>query len=382
MPHKKKSSIKGSNPKRIFILVATLFALLAIISTYFASQKLTEYRSYAAETALDCTLEKNINSKKCTHGGDKFSPELLKRYKGEDKSYLQKTNEDTSIPESQKVKIRDRIQKERTGRGATDTDTIGVAAPETGSCAGQAGTGGARVQILFLHKQNEPSLTTERAAYLREIAAGVDAIFIDSAAKTGGRVRVRWSRDPDCQISVREIIVGNATSLRSFQDVTRKLKAKGYKSDDRKYVVFLEHNFNDGTCGYGTLQSGQPYTDVNNQYNPNNTKTGYAVIEYGIQRNCWNRDVVAHEIVHVLGGVQNSAPHSTQAGHCTDGLDVECYRDSGLLGDQYTSTSCAGDIRVHQLDCNNNDYFHTSPQGHNTYLSTHWNIADSRFLIR
>ena len=40
-----------------------------------------------------------------------------------------------------------------------------------------------------------------------------------------------------------------------------------------------------------------------------------------------------HEIGHNLGAVQDSAPHSSLAGHCYESLDVMCYADGGQYFD-------------------------------------------------
>jgi hypothetical protein len=89
------------------------------------------------------------------------------------------------------------------------------------------------------------------------------------------------------------------------------------------------------------------------------------------------RAAVLHEIGHLLGGVQLSAPHSTGAGHCTDGWDVMCYADGGPHDAQ--STPCPGDQVHAAFDCNHDDYFDPSPAP-TSYLGTHWNAYDSAFL--
>jgi hypothetical protein len=74
-----------------------------------------------------------------------------------------------------------------------------------------------------------------------------------------------------------------------------------------------------------------------------------------------------------MGAVQLTAPNTSKAGHCTDEVDVMCYRD--------TSTTVTRQVcnRAGQVDCNNNDYFHPNP-GPSNYLANKWNVADSRFL--
>ena len=119
---------------------------------------------------------------------------------------------------------------------------------------------------------------------------------------------------------------------------------------------------------------------------------------------CWglggsDTPVEAHELFHTLGAVQNNAPNSTfsasfpdeSGGHCTDNYDVMCYDDDGVddgapglndgfaWGNQMTITcSTATDERI--LDCNDDDYFSLSPAP-GSYLTNHWNTANSSFLV-
>ena len=93
-------------------------------------------------------------------------------------------------------------------------------------------------------------------------------------------------------------------------------------------------------------------------------------------------DVVPlHELSHNLGAVQDSAPHSTQAGHCYDEWDIMCYTDGGTYGPGGTltyATDC-GTAGAQAYDCHQDDYFNAAPAA-GSYLTTHWNVYSSAFL--
>lgn len=91
--------------------------------------------------------------------------------------------------------------------------------------------------------------------------------------------------------------------------------------------------------------------------------------------------VPLHETSHTLGAVQDSAPNSTQAGHCYDEWDVMCYADGGSRGasSDITYDSTCGSSSIQAYDCHQNDYFNPAPAA-GSYLATHWNLYDSVFL--
>jgi hypothetical protein len=93
---------------------------------------------------------------------------------------------------------------------------------------------------------------------------------------------------------------------------------------------------------------------------------------------CWNAGVAAHELGHNLGAVNNSAPNSSQAGHCVDEYDVMCYKDTA---NTVLRTVCPNRAQDQRLDCNHDDYYHTDPSP-GSYLANRWNMADSDFLLR
>jgi len=88
--------------------------------------------------------------------------------------------------------------------------------------------------------------------------------------------------------------------------------------------------------------------------------------------------VAAHELIHTFGAVQASAPHATLGGHCTDGADIMCYNDGTVPSYPHVLRCPLSYGRL--LDCGADDYFAITPTP-GSYLATHWNVADSSFLI-
>lgn len=126
-----------------------------------------------------------------------------------------------------------------------------------------------------------------------------------------------------------------------------------------KYIILDSYlNF---ACGVGSL-----YTD--DQPGPENKANGNGIAILS----CKGGFVLIHEIFHTLGAVQKSAPHSNGYGHCTDGLDVMCYPEHGIKVDMIC------DIQ-NILDCNHDDYYSLNVKP-DSYLSDHWNVANSLYL--
>jgi hypothetical protein len=191
----------------------------------------------------------------------------------------------------------------------------------------------------------------------------------NSAAATNGYRQVRFVHDGSCAPTVLDVAVTDA-QLNSFNAMVSVLGARGYKRQDRIYLVFADTT-KANICGIATIWDD----DQPGPQNWNNSGPSYARVDAG----CWNESVVAHELAHTFGGVQLSAPNTTGGFHCTDENDILCYQDS--YGSPPMRSVCSEDFFNKQLDCNHDDYFHTAPAA-GSYLSRHWNAANSRFLIK
>ncbi|HEV7363205.1 MAG TPA: hypothetical protein VGN71_02360 [Solirubrobacteraceae bacterium] len=174
-------------------------------------------------------------------------------------------------------------------------------------------------------------------------------------------------------------------------DVAAALGSSAQRRNALVYADYLGATNIDGTsfgaAGQGELITGPPgVSDQPGSGNPHNAGGFYAVA-YGLGRTyftsnsqAFGDEVPLHEITHTLGAVQDSAPHSSQAGHCYDESDVECYNDGGSYFATGGSTVAACSDGAHQVyDCNLDDYFSPSPAP-GSYLATHWNLFNSVFL--
>lgn len=227
------------------------------------------------------------------------------------------------------------------------------------------GSEGKRIQAMYVRSVDAPDRYAESLPVIRQVAQDADLIFDASAHKTGGHRHIRWAMTADCQIDVLNVLIlrGMDSSLFVMKPALRML---GYDSPDRKYMIFAEA---DVMCGKGDVVND----DTAGPDNLSNHITGYARVD----RRCWGAREVAHELVHMLGGVQLSAPNSSGGWHSLDEFDLMAHSDPPdyLL----LVFPCIGISGAYRLDCGNDDYFHTSPEP-DSYLATHWNVADSAFL--
>lgn len=244
--------------------------------------------------------------------------------------------------------------------GSTSTPRGG-----TIGCYGD-GTSGPRVRAVYARPQSAPDRYAASLPSIREWAAGISRQFDSSASRTNGRRHVRFATTPgtDCALVVLDVALPDA-AFSSFRATIDALQARGLQTPSSKYLVWSDGS---GFCGMGTTYADDsPGLDNLN----NSSLPGYARID----RRCWGK-VETHELVHMLGGVQRSAPNATASFHCSDGLDALCYDDASAGSRQ--RQVCAAE-QSYLLDCRNDDYFSTAaPRG--SYLQTHWNVARSSFL--
>ena len=243
---------------------------------------------------------------------------------------------------------------------ATD-GTDAVAGTSAVACQGDGDTG-PRVQLIYARADNVPGRYSAVVPLIRQYAADADDIVNLSAGRVGDGRRIRFVTNNECEPKVMNVtLTGSGDD--SFPKTVAELRNQGLIDDDRKYLVFVDAAV--GICGLGEVY----LDDEAGQDNPNNAgRPMYARVDTA----CWQH-AAAHELLHTMGAVQNSAPNSSGAGHCTDEVDVMCYKDTASTVTEQVCT------RAGQVDCNNNDYFHPNPKA-SSYLATNWNVANSRFL--
>ena len=244
-----------------------------------------------------------------------------------------------------------------TGAGTPTSGRIG--------CYG-TGTDGPRVQAVYVRPQSAADRYASSVGSIRAWAAGISSQVDASAARTGGRRHVRFAttRGSGCTVTVLNLALPDS-AFRSFSATIDALEARGLTAASSKYLVWADAA---GYCGIAT-------TYADDRPTMDNLNNGQAPSYARIDRKCWGK-VEAHELVHMLGGIQQSARNSTGGFHCSDGHDVMCYDDGTARSAQ---RSVCGKEGAGLLDCRNDDYFSTSaPVG--SYLQTHWNTARSSFL--
>ncbi len=247
-------------------------------------------------------------------------------------------------------------------------------------CTGD-GVDGNRVQAVYAYPADGADNFDAVAPYIRQWAAQADGVINESAAETGGIRHVRFVTGVDCQVDVAKVAL-TQEGVASLAGTAADLHAQGLDRSDRKYLVWVDAYV---YCGVATVEPD----DSPGQNNANNGSNAAPGMIGRIDRACWGHpanSAETHELTHILGGVQPTAPHGTWNYHCSDESELMCYDDDsnkdGFVGSHeqlvpLTQTCPKRHERL--LDCNHDDYFSTTPTP-DSWLGQHWNVADSSFL--
>lgn len=239
------------------------------------------------------------------------------------------------------------------------------------------GTSGKREQLVYVHVKGTPDTYQQDLPFiLKRLIPGANGVFEHT---TGGKRAVRWvttKTATGCVPTVLRVTVPK--SANTFYDGFDKigsdvLRAVGGVNPNRSYLVLVDHP--DGPSGYiGDCGLGQVRPDNSPGAGNRSNKGGAFAMVWS---NCWTGLVTAHELTHTLGAVQPQSPHHTDNGHCWDGRDDMCYNDGSR---QQQRVICTKQDDYRKLDCNGDDYFALYPKP-GSYLASHWNSANSQFLI-
>jgi hypothetical protein len=230
-------------------------------------------------------------------------------------------------------------------------------------CDGDGVTGN-RVQLIYAHASDVPDNYATYATSFQQWAQGMDNDYNISASQTGGTSHIRFVTDANCNPVIPDVTL-SPTGDDNFVNTINELQALGYNRNDRKYVVFMDAHV---YCGIANMS----FDDQPGSANANNSGNTFGRVDAG----CWGDRIPAHELMHQLGGVQLSAPHSDGTGHCNDGYDNMCDHSGHAV-----QIVCADPAMDALFDCNHDDYFSTNPPA-GSYLATHWNAANNVFLIQ
>jgi hypothetical protein len=253
--------------------------------------------------------------------------------------------------------------------GTAETDEAQVVTPEAVAgtaavpCIGD-GRSGPRVQAVYAHAADKPSRYTEVLPLIQQYAADVSDRLNYAAGRSGeGRVVRYVTSGAPCVLDVANVTL-SPKGDDTFGNTIAEMRERGYNRADRKYLVWVDAAV--GICGIANVfQDDRPTLD-----NANARGNMFARADAP----CWGYAEL-HELLHTLGAVQNSAPNSTNAGHCYDETDAMCYEDtSGTAMKQ----ACANEP-AWNVDCRLDDYFNAAPPA-GTYLAQRWNVARSPYL--
>ena len=198
-----------------------------------------------------------------------------------------------------------------------------------------------KVQFRWIASPDEAIDRQAIEERLRIVAEQVNWIFWrDSDSHTEARLPA-WGVTDDCKL---DILYGDAPIIGDTIPNIGSTKLIEISPQDDSYY-----------CGWATIrEDSRPGPE-----NENNLPSFATVI-----RRCLGYHTVAHELLHSIGAVQMTAPHSDGRFHSRQ-LDIMGMQNADLCGDYST------------IDCGNDDYFSLQPVG---YLVEHWNSADSIFL--
>jgi hypothetical protein len=225
------------------------------------------------------------------------------------------------------------------------------------------------------------------------LQANVSLIGRFMGAQSGGRKAPRFDMGTSCgpeyvDIQVIQLPGTRAAYVDDFDALQVAVEDRlSHGTDEPRNVMVLADTLSGTPPGYIYGLGAYYGDDRPGAQNVNNVGGVFATLWVpngqsapGVNPDGWWPEGMLHEMTHNLGAVQESAPHATTAGHCTDGYDLMCY-DDGSIDPFPLTVDCpeiAG-VMTQRYDCGSDDYFNVAPAT-GTYLATHWNVYDNVFL--
>lgn len=256
-----------------------------------------------------------------------------------------------------------------------------AAASELTALCSAGGVSGKRIEVIYGVPQDRTNRYNAMVAPLRDMMRQVNNNLEAADAATSQTYRFLCTNGVDVTVrNVTLLPVGSDASF-TFDDYVASLQNQiefglgpvDFIANERLYIAYIDQVQDSYPFGgQGELSiDDQPSAAANAN---NDSRPRYSMSAY------LNMPVIAHEIGHNIGAVQDSAPHSSKGGHCYDEADLMCYDDGGLyfaLGGTLTFTCPGPDTAI---DCHDEDYYYPGTPPASNYLATHWNTANSGFL--
>ena len=255
-----------------------------------------------------------------------------------------------------------------------------------------------RFKLVYAHPADRPD---RFAAWQDALQANVALVQRFLASQSGGAKGLRIDMGTRCGPQYVDLQVVHLPGARSqyvdnFAAIVKDVESRLGRADGARNVVVLGDTLNGGGYDYGlgenVLGPAGERPGPDNVHNAGGfasvlfTRDGVPAPGEGAQG--WWPEGLLHEMTHNLGGVQWSAPHSTQPagftnpgyGHCWQGSDVMCYVEGPGASHpmRYDCPRTAGAI-PQVYDCGRDDYFNPAPEP-GSYLARAWNIYNSAFL--
>jgi hypothetical protein len=254
-----------------------------------------------------------------------------------------------------------------------------------------------RFKVVYAHPADRPN---RFAAWRDAIQANVALIQRFLASQSGGAKAIRFDMGTRCgpqyvDVQVVHLAYARSRYVDNFTPIVTEVENKLGPSNAPRNIVVFADTLNGAGYDYGlgenVLGSYGERPGSDNVHN----RGGFASVLFsrdtgapGAGARGWWPEGMLHEITHNLGGVQWSAPHSTQPagfqdpryGHCWQGADVMCYlEDSGAAHPMRNDCPRIGGAIPQVYDCGRDDYFNPAPPA-GSYLATHWNVYNNAFL--